>query len=86
MSMLGAVPLHAGLSDDLEELRRRCLVVKPSKTRPETAAARAVVASHRPKFISKIDPDNASEQGARKLALRVPIRGSLLFPRFLMSN
>jgi len=86
MSMLGAVLPHAGLSDDLAERRRRCLVVKPSKTRPETATARAAVASHRPKFISKIDPDNAPEQGARKLALRVPIRGSLPFPRVLMSN
>jgi len=37
MSMLGAALLHAGLSDDLEELRRQCLVVKLSKTRPQTA-------------------------------------------------
>jgi len=37
MSTLGAALLHAGLSDDLEELRRQCLVVKLSKTRPQTA-------------------------------------------------
>lgn len=37
MSMLGAALLHAGLSDDMEELRQQCLVVKLSKTRPPTA-------------------------------------------------
>ncbi|MFS2150770.1 hypothetical protein [Rhizobium sp. Rhizsp42] len=37
MSMLGAALLHAGLSNDLEELRRQCLVVKLAKTRPSTA-------------------------------------------------
>ncbi|MGO6947030.1 hypothetical protein [Rhizobium johnstonii] len=32
MSMLGAALLHAGMTDDIEELRRQCLVVKLSKT------------------------------------------------------
>lgn len=33
MSMLGAALLHAGMSDDIEELHRQCLVVKLSKTK-----------------------------------------------------
>ncbi|MBY3195076.1 hypothetical protein [Rhizobium laguerreae] len=32
MSMLGAALLHAGISDEIDELRRQCLVVKLSKT------------------------------------------------------
>lgn len=31
ISILGAALLHAGLSDDISELRRRCLVVKAAK-------------------------------------------------------
>ncbi len=34
MSTLGAALLHSGMSQDVEELRRQCLVVKLSKTRP----------------------------------------------------
>lgn len=33
MSTLGAALLHSGMSQDVEELRRQCLVVKLSKTR-----------------------------------------------------
>lgn len=33
MSMLGAALVHAGMTDDIEELHRQCLVVKLSKTR-----------------------------------------------------
>ncbi len=32
MNVLGAALLHAGLSEDIEELNRQCLVVKLSKT------------------------------------------------------
>ncbi|TBF40457.1 CrpP-related protein [Rhizobium leguminosarum] len=37
MSMLGAALLHAGISQDIEELRRQCLVVKLSKTKVEVS-------------------------------------------------
>lgn len=34
MSTLGAAFLHSGMSQDIEELRRQCLVVKLTKTKP----------------------------------------------------
>lgn len=43
MSTLGAALLHSGMSQDIEELRRQCLVVKLTKTKVLAAEVQFVV-------------------------------------------